>query len=73
MPRTEKNDIISMVEEETWELAIASNKPQPPLDPPTKKAKADKQEKKGLMSLLEDVIKSPPQILQEQWQKLRKK
>ena len=59
LPQTEKNDIISMVKEETWELAIASIKAQPPLDPPTKKAKTDEQEKKGLMSLLEDVIKSP--------------
>ena len=38
---------------------MTSVKVQPPLDPPAKKTKADKQEKKGLMSLLEDVIKSP--------------
>lgn len=46
-----------MVEEETQELALASIEAQLPLDPPAKKTKADKQEKKGLMSLLEDVIK----------------
>lgn len=57
LPQTEKNDIISMVEEETQELALASIEAQLPLDPPAKKTKADKQEKKGLMSLLEDVIK----------------
>ena len=36
-------------------MVIASNEVQPPLDPPTQKAK---QEKKDLMSMLEDVIKS---------------
>ena len=48
-----------MVEEETREMVIASNEAQPPLGPPAKKAKATKREKKGLMSLLEDVIKYP--------------
>ena len=55
LPETERNDIISMVEEEKQQMVITSNEVQPPLDPPTKKAK---QEKKGLMSILEDVIKS---------------
>ena len=44
-----------MVEEETQQMVIASNEVQPPLDPPTQKAK---QEEKDLMSMLEDVIKS---------------
>ena len=46
-----------MVEEETLKMVMKSNQVQPHVvDPPTKKSK---QEKKGLMSLLEDVIKSP--------------
>ena len=44
-----------MIEEETQQMVIASNEVQPPLDPPTQKAK---QENKDLMSMLEDVIKS---------------
>ena len=55
LPEAERNDIISMVEEETQQMVIASNEVQPPLDPPTQTAK---QEKKDLMSMLEDVIKS---------------
>ena len=56
LSQTEKTEIISMIEEETLKMAMTSNQVQPHVvDPPTKKLK---QEKKGLMSLLEDVIKS---------------
>ena len=57
-------------------MVIASNEVQPPLDPPIQKAK---QEKKDLMSMLEDVIKSsgsstlPPSDSAGNWLKLRKK
>ena len=44
-----------MIEEETQQMVIASNEVQPSIDPPTEKAK---QEKKDLMTMLEDVIKS---------------
>jgi len=61
LPQTVKNNIINMVEEEALEIAMtpepspeADVEVQPPLvDPPVKK-------KKGLMSLLEDVIQSAP-------------
>ena len=42
LPEIEKNDIISMVEEETQQMVVASNEVQPPLEPPTKKAKQEK-------------------------------